>query len=101
MQTLIYGLLQAPDFAVVAQVTALMLLFLGLWHLNKKTYQRTSGLIISRLGTMPLSRLNRPDLFLTVAVTTYAVTHGHGFVALALVAITTLGLLIKMKLTGA
>lgn len=50
---------------------------------------------------MPLSRLNRPDLFLTVAVTTYAVTHGHGFVALALVAITTLGLLIKMKLTGA
>ncbi len=57
--------------------------------------------MISRLGTMPFSRLNRLDLFLAVAMTTYAVTHGHGFVALALVAMTTLGLLIKMKLTVA
>lgn len=57
--------------------------------------------MISRLGTMPLSRLNHLDLFLAVAMTTYAVTHGHGFVALALVAMTTLGLLIKMKLTPA
>lgn len=57
--------------------------------------------MISQLGSMPLSRLNRLDLFLATAMTTYAVTHGHGVVAFALVAMTALGFLIKVKLMAA
>lgn len=54
--------------------------------------------MISQLCKMPVSRLNRLDLFLAAGMTTYAVTHGHGFIALALIAMTALGFLVKMKL---